>query len=433
MSNDNLFNALETKRPSTIKTVVSIIVKLVQVVLVAAISLPFWPLFWLGWLIWGRPPTVVRLEQVTRYLKLTWTVQPPAPGITILTRLTLTLLIIRKVFFVPILGVAWLLDEMIYGSRLKGVVVKRPFFVVSAARSGSTQITRYLEEDPQLISPSILQCMFPYLWLWRLAPRTIGRFLTPDKARARLKQMMPPELLERHEMDPFRADTFEGAFYGFHLNPLSFFMGPETAAVEFNLGKFALHNQQMWEEDFVDLVDGIARKMLLFHGADQSGLQRFLLKGHFLSGANALARRYPDGSFLTVIREPVSRLQSGINFLRVNPTDPALGLVPWEWLATALAQTETDYCEAEQAWFSETGHGTRCVIRFSEFVHDLESAMRQVYKCCCNLEELPPHVPLSHAPRKRHHYTVNRTLAELGLDEAKLRARLASYIAWIES
>ena len=41
--------------------------------------------------------------------------------------------------------------------------VIEPRFVISAGRGGSTQITRYLEEDPKLVASNILQCMFPYL------------------------------------------------------------------------------------------------------------------------------------------------------------------------------------------------------------------------------------------------------------------------------
>ena len=345
-----------------------------------------------------------------------------------MARIVLTLTILQKVFAAPIKGCAWLLDELLYGRSLNATPVEAPFFVVSAGRSGSTQITRYLEEDPTLVAPNIIQCMFPYLWAWQLAPRTIGRFLTKEKVRTKLMGMMPPEGLERHEMDPFKADTFDGPFYTAHLNHLAFFLGPEAIATEFNLGKFAPHNRQLWEEDFVALVDRLALKTLLYAQAGPE--HRFMLKGHFLAGADALAKRYPDGRFLAVIREPVSRLQSGINYLRVNPVDPALGPVPWEWLAAGLTQTETDYCWAEQVWFKETGDGTRCIIRFSEFVHDLERAMRKVYRCCLDVDELPPHVPKSHAPRERKHYSVNRSLAELGVDEVALRSQLAAYIAW---
>lgn len=424
------FNELETKRPLFAESLIRLIPKVVMLVLVALISIPLWPLFWLGWVIWGRPPNVVHMNQVGRYLKLTWTVQPPAPGITVMMRIALSLTIVQKVFAAPIKGCAWLLDELIYGRSLNATSVEAPFFVVSAGRSGSTQITRYLEEDPALVAPNIIQCMFPYLWAWHLAPRTIGRFVTPEKVRAKLMQILPPEGLERHEMDPFKTDTFDPAFYGAHLNPLAFFLGPDAIATEFNLAKFTPNNQPLWEEDLVALVDRLARKTLVYTQAGSE--QRFMLKGHFLAGANALAKQYPNGRFLTVIREPVSRLRSAINYMRVNPVDPALGLVPWEWLAEGLTRTETDYCFAEQAWFTESGNGTRCVIRFSEFVDDVGGAMGKVYQCCFSANELPSHVPTNHEPRERKNYSVNRTLAELGVDEEKVRSQLADYINWSE-
>jgi hypothetical protein len=178
-------------------------------------------------------------------------------------------------------------------------------------------------------------------------------------------------------------------------------------------------------------VDRIGRKTLLEAGPGPTGTsRRLLLKGHFLCAAPALERRYPKARFLTVIREPAPRLRSAINYLRVNPADPVLGPIPWAWLAAALERTETAYCEVEQAWFTQKCGTRRCVVRFSEFVRELEAAMRRVYRCCLDTDELPPHVPTSHAPRERTNYSVNRTLAELGIDEDALNVRLASYIAW---
>jgi hypothetical protein len=273
--------------------------------------------------------------------------------------------------------------------------------------------------------------MFPYLWLWRLAPRTIGRLLTRDQVREKIRSMLPPELLERHEGDPFSLDTFDGSFFSFHLNALALALGPETAVEDFSFAEIALHNRRLWEEDFVALVDRVGRKTLLQAGPGPGGApRRLLLKGHFLAGASALERRYPNARFLTVIREPAPRLRSGINYLRVNPADPVLGPVPWAWLAAALERTETAYCEVEQAWFTRPDGARRCVIRFDEYVHDLEAAMRRVYRDCLDADELPPHVPTRHAPRERTHYTVDRSLEELGIDEDALNARLASYIGW---
>ncbi len=244
---------------------------------------------------------------------------------------------------------------------------------------------------------------------------------------------MPPELVERHEMDPFKSDTFDGAFLNFHLNPMSLHLGPEASIPEFSFAQFVAHNRQIFEQDFVDFVERIGRKTLYYYGQDEDGeFPRFLLKGHYLLAAPALARRFPEGNFLTVVREPLSRLQSGINYLRVNPADPVLGPVPWEWLTATLTETESLYCEVEQAWFDEEGQTNRCVIRFSEFVKDLPTAMTKVYAECCNRDKVPPHVPDDHMPRERKNYSVNRSLEELGVDQEAIRTRLADYIQWVK-
>lgn len=47
-------------------------------------------------------------------------------------------------------------------------------------------------------------------------------------------------------------------------------------------------------------------------------------------------------------------------------------------------------------------------------------------------EELPLHVPRTHPPRNRKHYTVNHSLFELGIDADTLRTELAEYVAWCQ-
>jgi hypothetical protein len=41
-------------------------------------------------------------------------------------------------------------------------------------------------------------------------------------------------------------------------------------------------------------------------------------------------------------------------------------------------------------------------------------------------------VPHSHPPRERKRYTVNRSLAELGIDADRMRTELADYVAWCQ-
>ena len=157
----------------------------------------------------------------------------------------------------------------------------------------------------------------------------------------------------------------------------------------------------------------------------------FLL-GHFLNGAEALAQHYPDATFLTLLRDPADRLQSGINYMRVNPSDPAMGPPPWAWISASLLQSESDYCRIEQMWYTQESQTRRCVVRFTDFVNDLEGTMQHVYSVCMDKEELPPHVPRTHPPRERKHYTVNRSLSELGIDADTLRTELAEYVAWCQ-
>jgi hypothetical protein len=119
--------------------------------------------------------------------------------------------------------------------------------------------------------------------------------------------------------------------------------------------------------------------------------------------------------------------------LRVNPPDPVLGPVPWNWLRESLIFTETRYCEVEQGWFTEKNGARRCVIRFVDFVNDLESSLRQAYRICFLEDELPEHLPREHPPRDRKNYTVNRSLEELSVDEEAIKRRLESYINWSQS
>ena len=333
----------------------------------------------------------------------------------------------------PLVGLAWQLDDLLYGRVLNQTKVTAPLFVISGGRSGSTQMTRYIEADSSVTAPNLLQCMFPYLWLWKLVPSTFGRFITPEKVRNMLASMMPPELLERHEFDPFKADTFDGAMYSSHLNPLAVYLGPYIAAKEFNFAAFVPRERFRVEQNVVQLIDRIGRKHLLFTGdATSKEPCRLFIKGHFLCAAAALERHYPDAVFLTLVRDPAKRLQSGINYLRVNPSDPAMGPPPWAWLSAWLLHTESDYCRIEQAWYSQSG-ARRCVVRFADFVSDLEGTMQRVYRECLHQDQLPLHVPRTHPPRERKHYTVNHSLAELGIDETELRRKLADYVAWCRS
>ncbi|GDX80846.1 hypothetical protein LBMAG42_26570 [Deltaproteobacteria bacterium] len=402
-----------------------VIVGALALVLLTLVTLPGWLPYLLLVAAYGWPPNVPRRAQIRRYLAASWATS--TPGLTAGRRAWLTILILKKVATIPVWGSAWLFDELLYKRELDAVELRAPLFEISAGRSGSTQLARYLEDDPALAAPSLLQFSFPYLWMWRLAPHTLGRLISASQVRAKFEQMLPEAFHERHEGDPFRTDTFEAALYLPHLNHLSLFFGPDFAVAEFSPSRISPSNRELWERDFVVLLDRIGRKRLLQVPAGDR--PRLFVKGHFLCAADALARRYPDARFLTVIRAPSKRIQSAINYLRVNPWDSTLGPPSWSCLAEGILRSEVAYCEAEQAWFTAPNGPARTVVRFEDYVRDLPGTMRRIYAECME-GPVPATVPKEHAPRRRSHYQVDRSLEQLGIDAAALNERLAAYVKW---
>jgi len=418
-------------RPAAPILALKVLARALLLAVAHTLSAPLWLPYLVGVAVWGWPPHVVRLGQVRRYLRLLWTVRPAAPGLPLGIRAWLSLSVLQKIVITPYLGLAWFLDEVLYGHALDATPVTAPLLEISAGRSGSTQLARYLEADPHLVAPSFLQASFPYLWLWRLAPHTLGRLLSKDQVRQKFETILPPDFLERHEGDPFLTDTFDAPFYLAHLNHLSPLIAPEVMEADFGFGVIAPHNRALWEETFVALLDRVARKTLLHAPPAPDGAPpRFFVKGHFLCAADALERRFPDARFLTIVREPAPRIRSAVNYLHANPLDEAVGPAPWAWLAAAVTRSEITYCEREQVWFSQIDGPRRCVVRFEDYVADLPGVMAEVYRTCLDTPALPDHVPTAHPPRERTHYQVNRTLEQVGIDEVALNERLASYALW---
>ena len=66
--------------------------------------------------------------------------------------------------------------------------IKKPLFVMSGARSGSTTLGHLLEEDTSLCGPPILFCVFPFLSLWILVEATLGWFITTSRNTEKVRK-----------------------------------------------------------------------------------------------------------------------------------------------------------------------------------------------------------------------------------------------------
>ena len=404
----------------------SLLRRLGKLAVALVLGLPAWPVYGLLRLGLPRPPTLPSLRRC--FAQLGWVLRaaPPAPGLPPAARAALLLELLARLALAPLRGLCWQLDELLYGRALDATGVASPLILLSAARSGSTRLARALEDDPAHVAPAMLEIRHPWLWLWRLGRGPLGRRVDPARVRAFVEAQVSEDFRRRHEVDPFRTDTLEVLFgLGHHID-LVRCLGPDPFARAFSHSRRTADNGAYWD-DFAAFADRLGRKTLLLHGA---GDHRLMVKGHFLAAAASLAAHYPDGRFLTVVREPAARLQSLFNFHRVSPTEALLGPLPWPWIVAHGLDTQVAYGETEQAWYSETGLPRRLALAFSAYADDPAAAVGRVYRELLDREEPPATGLPGHASEPP---LVDRSLAELGVDLEALASRTADYRRWLRS
>ena len=308
----------------------NILLQCITTLLWIPLSLVCVPLYLPGLIIWGRPPTIPPWSRFYRYFTATWTEGKPEDNIPVTNRILIFIIILDTVIKSPVNGVCWFLDELLYHSY-HNIDIKDPVFIISACHSGSTQLANYLEDDKEnFICPMVIEGMFPYIWVWKLiAPslRIIGlqKYFepVPDK-------LIGEEFKKCHNFSFFKTDTWEIFIGAGHMIALSAHLGVsffKWGFVECTLGDHPV--DQDFCKDFLVLNDHILKKVVYHRGSSN---QRVLIKGHFLFAAKPLEQRYHGAKFITIVRDPVERFCSAMNYLVLGsadgPSRRMLGLSP---------------------------------------------------------------------------------------------------------
>jgi len=379
-------------------------------------------------LVVSRPPNIPSPRSVRRYLRKSIFAHEE---VLVSMRLRLLLSMLLFLSACPLLAFAWYLDDVLFRGYRREVISK-PLFLITASRSGSTQLSQYLEDNPQIVSHPFLLQSFPYIWLWKLLPKLVGRWFSEEKVYKMLADAIRPEFLERKELHPFKPETYEVVFSVSQLVNHSYAMGPKMFAEGYGWCRPTPENIHFWQEDLVNNIDAIGKKLLYFAGPNSDGTPKTLLiKGHFLGSASVLEQKYPDAHFLTMLRHPSARIRSIINFFRVAPEVCRNGAIPWSWLVYYGQTVEVDYCLYEKEWYQ--GHPDNAtVIRFRDYVADLEKTLKTIYDRCLPHIDSNACIHQIHAQRKRTGYSVDRSYAQLHIDEKVLLEPLRDYIAWVE-
>jgi len=427
-------------RPVLFAALRSILVWCFTISLWLPVSLCCLPLFILGLAVWGLPPVVPAWPAFRKYFVAVFMEGKSNENIPFTNRVLLFLITFDTMIKAPIQGVCWYIDELLYSSYHK-VYIKDPVFMMTAFRSGSTQLCDFLQDDIEnFISPTVAEASFPYIWVWKLFVPILVK-LGVDKMQFHL---FGAEANKRHTLVLLKTDAIDGMLRQFHFGMNSTCLGSSFMCWGFSFAKL---NEPIYEGVHKSLVlytNIIMKKVMYYRGKPK---QRMLVKGHFLINAVTFEQQYPKGKFFTLIRDPVSRLPSLINLLKVlvadGPGQLRYGLFPASWrvLRDYSLRTQIPYCEQEMSFYRKPADN-KLVIPFTVYVNNLTATLQRIYSFC-NIP-IPDHVMPSATRRQNttHNFTklkssydpkFNIDLASLGVDEKKLRERLREYYVWMNS
>ena len=429
--------------PSIFRATKTILLQCITTLLWTPLSLICAPLYLSGLIIWERPPIIPSWVRFYRYFTATWMEGKPEDNIPFTNRILIFLLIFDLVIKSPIKGVCWFLDELLYHSYHNSDI-KDPVLVISASRSGSTQLVNYLEDDERnFISPMKIEGQFPYIWVWKLV---WPGFKLLGLKESLLYSACGGEYKKRHNVSLYGCETWEVVLGFTHMTHFSKYLG----ASFFKWGSIgsSLKDHPIDEEFckcFVELSDRVMKKVVYHRGSPK---QRVLIKGHFLFAAKVLEQRYKGAKFITILRDPIERFRSVVNFYKIStvhgPTR-MLGLFPstWRVIRDWSVKTQICYCEEEMLFYNHSEGNTRnkLAISFTSYVNNLTGTLQCIYSFL-NIP-LPDEV-LSKAAilqSSTHDRTTrkstydpkyNRSLSSVGIDEDKLREHLTDYINWMK-
>jgi len=398
------------------------------------VSIACLPLFVLGLSIWGLPPIISPWSRFWRYFVAAFMEGTREDNIPLMNRVIVFLTVLYTLINAPLVGVCWFIDELLFPSYHK-IEIKEPVFFISAARSGSTQLAHYIEEDREnFISPTLREGLCPFIWLWKL---NIMRNISTAKT-INLNRALFSEMRKRSHVSPDKAISWSPVTSRWHFGFAASLLGIEFFkwGIPFVRTKDMAIDQQYCNK-LVSFMGCMMKKIYYYRGKPS---QHILVKGHFLMIARTLEQQYPEAKFFTVLRDPPQRFQSFINFLRIISMHYGLSPASWQVLCDYAMDTQVPYCEEEMIFYNQS-EGNKLVIPFSLYTSNLTVTLERVYSLC--RLTIPDHV-MSMTNRVQHtthdrserrtsyNPKLNRSLASVGVDEEKLRKQLDDYINWIK-
>jgi hypothetical protein len=299
--------------------------------------------------------------------------------------------------------------------------VDAPLFVVGPPRTGTTILLELLALDPQLRAPIAYEALYPLASMGG-----VERRLQLSESEQEFWADIHPEFMTMHELaSDLPCECVHFLMYAFS--------GPYYSMV------YATPSVTGWQLEHLEPVARVYklhRRMLqtFAHEAPDAEPRRWLLKSPYhVATLPALFAEYPDAKVIHTHRDPrkflasLVSILSAVRFMRSDNVDVAL-------LASLMEPTYQMFLDGTIAE-RENGTIPNSQIVDSHFVAlmaDPVASLRNTY------EQLELDWPAGHDgvitdylanKPKGTHGTHSYTLADVGLDEASVRATFKHYVA----
>ena len=290
----------DNQRPKLLSVLVNIVILSFATLIWLPVLVLCLPIFLLGLFIWGLPPTIPVYSRILRYFTAVFTEGTPEDNIPFTNRVMIFVFLLNAVVKIPVNGVCWFVDELLYPAYHK-VDIKEPVFFITAPRTGSTQLCQYLEEDKEnFIVPTVGEGLFPYIWFWKLFLPIFTRFGISQQHIEKLNTF-GVEAQKHHEFYFTKAGSWDGLVNAaWHINLFCWCLGSSFFSWGSSNAKLEGPIDEKLHNSFLLFTNDVMKKVMYLRGSPK---QRMLLKGHFLLAAEVLKQKYPKAKFFGVVRQ----------------------------------------------------------------------------------------------------------------------------------
>ena len=277
------------------------------------------------------------------------------------------LLTAAQLTFYPLIHLGFAVDELLYPA-IRNTAVRRPLFIVSCPRSGSTLLLHLLAADPANACHRTSELLFPSPALRRYVPQPF--FTWADGVFRR-------RFASLDSIHPIRFDHAEEDEFLFLLlgnSGIGSYLFPYGAALDY------LAVERFWEwplekrERFARYYHRCIQRLLWARAST-----RYVGKSpHFLGKIADLWRWYPDARFVYLIRSPYQSIPS------------ALSMITTIWRLSVAGPPSAQALEASyRALLELARHGDRelralpegnvAVLPYTDLVTDVRAAIQGLY------------------------------------------------------